>query len=90
MMSVDFPMLFLAMVTNPINQPVFSQPPMDQQPNVNMAAQPGQPNQMKDRKIIWQGILEWQEKMKAGGPQTPKVNRQLQCHLSIGQTDPDM
>jgi hypothetical protein len=45
---------------------------------------------MKDRKIIWQGMLEWQEKMKAGGPQTPKVNRQLQCHLSIGQADPDM
>ncbi|XP_078331774.1 mediator of RNA polymerase II transcription subunit 25-like isoform X3 [Crassostrea virginica] len=79
-----------AMVTNAPNQPVFSQPPMDQVPQASMPAQQGPPNQMKDRKIIWQGILEWQEKMKAGGPQTPKVNRQLQCHLSIGQADPDI
>ncbi|XP_052692285.1 mediator of RNA polymerase II transcription subunit 25-like isoform X2 [Crassostrea angulata] len=90
MMPNDMQNRSTAMATNPINQPVFSQPTMDQQPNVNMPAQPGQPNQMKDRKIIWQGILEWQEKMKAGGPQTPKVNRQLQCHLSIGQADPDI
>ncbi|XP_061182873.1 mediator of RNA polymerase II transcription subunit 25-like [Saccostrea echinata] len=79
-----------AMVTNPTSQPMFSQPTPDQQPNAGMPAQPGQPNPMKDRKIIWQGMLEWQEKMKAGGPQTPKVNRQLQCHLSIGQADPDI
>ncbi|XP_048730904.1 mediator of RNA polymerase II transcription subunit 25-like [Ostrea edulis] len=89
MPQVDMPNRTTAMVTNMTSQPMLTQPPLEQQP-VSMPVQQGQPNPMKDRKIIWQGMLEWQEKMKAGGPQTPKVNRQLQCHLSIGQADPDI
>ncbi|KAJ8299557.1 hypothetical protein KUTeg_023617 [Tegillarca granosa] len=49
-----------------------------------------QNNQIKDRKIIWSGLLEWQEKVKPGVQNTPKVPRSLHCHLSIGQQDPDI
>lgn len=31
-----------------------------------------QNNQIKDRKIIWSGLLEWQEKVKPGVQNTPK------------------
>ena len=40
--------------------------------------------------VLSLGLLEWQEKVKPGGPQQPKVSRQLQCHLSIGPNDPEM
>ncbi|KAL3841340.1 hypothetical protein ACJMK2_019499 [Sinanodonta woodiana] len=50
---------------------------------------PNRPHQLSDRKIIWRGQLEWQEKSKTVGPNS-RITRSLGCMVSIGQTDQDI
>ncbi|CAC5362713.1 MED25 [Mytilus coruscus] len=75
------------------NQQSGSQQPI--QPGIDPGNLPIIPNppiqgQNKDRKIIWSGMLEYQEKIKSNGPTQPKMARQLQCQLSIGSADPEI
>ena len=55
--------------------------------NLPIIPNPPIQGQNKDRKIIWSGMLEYQEKIKSSGPAQPKLSRQLQCQLSIGAAD---
>ncbi|KAK3580924.1 hypothetical protein CHS0354_008214 [Potamilus streckersoni] len=55
----------------------------------NIVGDPNRPHQLSDRKIIWRGQLEWQEKSKTVGPNS-KITRSLGCMVSISQTDPDI
>lgn len=58
---------------------------VNQPPSQPQAPPPGQqlqPTGQKERRVVWQGIVEWQEKPKMTNDPMGKINRQVQCQVS--------
>ncbi|GAB6025989.1 Mediator of RNA polymerase II transcription subunit 25 [Chamberlinius hualienensis] len=80
-------------MSGPMNQmtgmgTVPGQSTMGQTPNTTMQGQVGNPQtqmqqpQQKEKRVIWQGIIEWQEKPKIPNDPSGKVNRHVHCQVA--------